>query len=38
VHDIATGAILLAIAILDAPDFARRLIERRLHWQEGRTP
>ena len=37
VHDIVTGGILLAIAILDAPDFARRLTETRLHWQEGRN-
>jgi len=30
VHDIVTGAILLAVAVLDAPDLARRIIAFRL--------
>ena len=34
VHDIVTGAILFAVAIIDAPDFTRRLMTWRLHWKE----
>ena len=34
VHDIVTGAILFAVAIIDAPDFIRRLTAWRLHWSE----
>lgn len=34
VHDIVTGAILFAVAIIDAPDFTRRLTTWRLHWTE----
>jgi hypothetical protein len=30
VHDIVTGAILLAVAVLDAPDLGRRIIAFRL--------
>jgi ribose transport system permease protein len=33
VHDIATGCILLAVAVADAPDLSRRLTEWRLHRQ-----
>jgi ribose transport system permease protein len=33
VHDIATGCILIAVAIADAPDLSRRLTEWRLHRQ-----
>lgn len=34
VHDIVTGAILLAIAVVDAPYFGMRLTTWRLHWSE----
>jgi ribose/xylose/arabinose/galactoside ABC-type transport system permease subunit len=33
VQDIATGCILLAVAVADAPELSRRLTERRLHRQ-----
>jgi ribose/xylose/arabinose/galactoside ABC-type transport system permease subunit len=36
VHDIATGAILLTVAILDAPALAIRITELRLRW--GMSP
>jgi ribose/xylose/arabinose/galactoside ABC-type transport system permease subunit len=36
VHDLVTGAILLVIAILDAPDLARRVIAWRLYSAEQR--
>jgi ribose/xylose/arabinose/galactoside ABC-type transport system permease subunit len=36
VHDIATGCILIAVAIADAPDLSRRLTEWRLHRQAMR--
>jgi ribose/xylose/arabinose/galactoside ABC-type transport system permease subunit len=36
VHDLVTGAILLVIAILDAPDLARRITTWRLDRAEGR--
>ena len=38
VHDIVTGAILLIIAIIDAPYLARRVTEWRLHWREEPNP
>jgi ribose/xylose/arabinose/galactoside ABC-type transport system permease subunit len=34
VHDIVTGAILVVIAVLDAPDLARRVTTWRLDWAE----
>jgi ribose/xylose/arabinose/galactoside ABC-type transport system permease subunit len=37
VHDIVTGAILVAIAVLDAPDLARRITTWRLDRAERRT-
>ena len=35
IHDIATGLVLLVIAVLDAPDLTRRLTETKLHWRPG---
>jgi len=36
VHDIVTGLILIAIAVLDAPDLMRRVTTRRLDRAEGK--
>jgi len=36
VHDLVTGAILLVIAVLDAPDLARRITTWRLDRAERR--
>ena len=36
IHEIVTGAILAAIAVLDGPDLARRVVAWRLDWAERR--
>jgi ribose/xylose/arabinose/galactoside ABC-type transport system permease subunit len=38
VHDIVTGAILLVIAVIDAPYLAMRLTTWRLYWRERTNP
>ena len=38
VHDIATGLVLLGIAVADAPDLRRRLSEWKLYRREGSAP
>ena len=37
VHDLVTGAILLCIAVLDAPELARHITAWRLDWAERRA-
>jgi ribose/xylose/arabinose/galactoside ABC-type transport system permease subunit len=37
VHDVATGSVLLAVAVLDAPALARRLTSLRLRRRQGRA-